>query len=84
MLEPRSDLNLSLWFRGSWSAGIFQMRHQSFVQFQQRFSQSSVLARVARARLEFFDVPEQDFGIVNVQVKNNHVESGVLEEGGSH
>ncbi|NMN74689.1 hypothetical protein AF70_00002050 [Pseudomonas sp. KD5] len=80
-LSSRFDLNPSLWFRGDWSAGIFQMRHQSFLQFQQRISQSSVLARVVRARLEFFDVPKQGFAVVLVEIKNNHVEPGDLEEG---
>lgn len=77
MLSSRFDLNPSLWFRGDWSAGVFQMRHQSFFQFEQRLSQSSVLARVVRARLEFFNVPEKGFRIVCVENKNNHESLGL-------
>ena len=57
------------------------MRHQSFFQFEQRLSQSSVFPSIARVRLERFNVPEQSFGVVCVEIKNNHAESGVLEEG---
>lgn len=57
------------------------MQRQSFSQFQQCLTQSSILARVPRVRFECFDVPEQRVGIVCVEIKNNHVESGVLEEG---
>jgi hypothetical protein len=57
------------------------MRHQSFFQFEQRFSQSSVLARVARCRSELLGMSEQGFAAVCIEIKKNHVESGDLEEG---
>ena len=60
-----------------------EVRLQSFLQFLQRFSQSSVLASVARTRLEFFNVPEQGFRVVCVEIKNNHVESWAWRRGTS-
>jgi len=51
------------------------MWHQSFFQFEQRLSESSVFPGIARIWLERFNMPEQRFGVVLVEIKNNQVES---------
>jgi len=55
---------------------LFWVLYKGFLQSEKRILQSSVFSHIARTRLEFFNVPEQGFGIICVEIKNNHVEFG--------
>ena len=67
-------LQLGHWFRcnESRSTGIFQVCPHGGLQFEQSISQPSIFTDVARVRFERFNVVKRGFGVVSVEVKDDH------------